>query len=260
MRPSSIPNDKTLNLWYGLGELYAGTREDGRRASALGFAVVCASAALVLLSAPIFGTRWVGPFAAVIPMLAGLLAGAGSFGRRRLWFSRKRNTLRRALVQEGLDADRPAAYNLAAYYDAQLILMRCEYEFLASRGTKKAARSARLFELSFGFTPEDPFECGPLSVAPDAEEMRSLRERWEGRIAARRALEEAPPPLGLWEDAHYRVFPREMTVARELATRSAYLKISCDLFRERRGRGRVPEGIRRRAEQELKEYQALLRR
>ena len=188
--------------------------------------------------------------------------GGGDFAWRRLAFLGRREALRRALAERGFDADRPAADGLGAYYDAQLILLRSEYEFLRSRGRRRGLRSARLFEVSFGFTPEDGFECGPLNVVPDTPELRSLRERWEGRLAARRALEEVPPPLGVWEDANYRVFPREMTVPAELATRGAYLEISCGLFRERYGRQwarRAPEELRRRAERDLKEYRAIVR-
>ncbi len=225
----------------------------------LGFAVGTSVAALVLLSAPLFGTAWAGPLAPAIPILAGLLAGGGSFLWRRLRFFEKRNALKRALAKKWEDADRPTAGGLGAYYDAQLILLRSEYEFVRSRGTKRALRSARLFEASFGFTPEDRFECGPLNAAPGTLKMRELRERWDARLSARRALGEAQPSFGLREDVHYRVFPREMTVSVELATRSAYLKVSCDLFRKRYGRSPqgVPEDIRRRAEKDLREYRAL---
>jgi hypothetical protein len=219
-----------------------------------GFAVVCVAAALVLLSAPLFGTSWAGPLAPAIPVLAGLLAGSAYFGWRRFGFLKKRSILRRAFAEKGVDADRPTAEGLGAYYDAQLVLLRSEYEFLRSRGSKRALRSARLFEEAFGFTPEDTFECGPLNVHPDTETMLVLRERWEGRLAARRAFGREIPVLGLREDLAYRVFPREMTVPVEFATRRAYLQISCDLFRERYGHGRVPEDVRRRAEKDLREY------
>jgi hypothetical protein len=133
---------------------------------------------------------------------------------------------------------------------------------LRSLGTRRALLSARLLEASFGFTPEDGFECGPLNVAPDTPKMRDLRERWDVRLAAKRALGEASPPLGLWEDAHYRVFPREMTVPAELATRSAYLAISHGLLRKRYGKrlGTASEEVRRRAERDLREYRTLVRR
>ena len=147
--------------------------------------------------------------------------------------------------------------------DAQLILLRSEYEYLRLRGTGK---SARLFEQSFGFTPEDPFETGPLNVAPDTEGMGLLRERWERRLAARRQRGIEPPALGLREDSTYRVFPRAMTVPAELATRRAYLTISRGLLREgygrdpRKGLGPMPEALRRRVERDLDEYAALTRR
>lgn len=261
MRPSPTPDDEVFGLWYELGELYGRAGEDVRRAFTRGFAVVCVTAALVLLSAPLFGTLWAGPFAPAIPVLAGLLAGGGSFGWRRLGFFEKRKALRRALAQKGADADRPAAGGLDVYYDAQLILLRSEYEFLRSRGTKRALRSARLLEGSFGFTPEDQFECGPLNVRPDTPKARALRERWDARLAACRALGTAAPALGLREDLAYRVFPREMIVPQELATRRAYLAISYDLFRERyaRKRRQVPEDVRRRAEKDLREYRTLAR-
>ena len=263
MRSHPTPNSETSGLWYELGELYARAGQDARKASMQGFAVVCVTAALVLLSAPLFGTSWAGPLAPAIPVLAGLLAGGGSFGWQRFRFLKKRNALRQALSEKGADADRPTAEGLDVYYDVQLVLLRSEYEFLRSRGSQRALRSARLFEEAFGFTPEDPFECGPLNVHPDTEVMRSLRERWDTRLAARRALGRGVPTLGLREDLAYRVFPREMTMLQELAMRSSYLAISCDLFRERYGRRqaqRIPEDVRRRAEKDLREYKALVRK
>ncbi|HKZ26690.1 MAG TPA: hypothetical protein VJ086_02200 [Rubrobacteraceae bacterium] len=260
MRPSPTPDEEeTLGLWYDLGGLYARAGEGVRRSVRGGFVAVFVAAVLVLVSAPLFGTSWAGPFAAVIPVVAGLLSGGGSLGWRRLGFARRRNVLRQALAKRGEDAGRPTAEGLRAYYDAQLILLRCEYEFLRSRGTKRALLSANLFEASFGFTPEDGFECGPLNVAPDTREMQELRGRWESRLSGRRALGESSPVLGLREDYHYRVFPREMTVPAELATRGAYLEISCGLLRERYGkRPEAASGeIRQRAERDLREYTAI---
>jgi hypothetical protein len=48
--------DETFVLWYELGNLYEGAANDARRAFEWGFAVVCVSTALVLLSAHLFGT------------------------------------------------------------------------------------------------------------------------------------------------------------------------------------------------------------
>jgi len=229
----------------------------------LGFTVVCVVGALVLLSVPLFGTGWAGPFAPAIPVAAGLLAGGGMFLRQRTRLRRRAGVLRRMLAERGADAERPAREGLGVYYDAQLILLRSEYEYLRLRGADK---SARLFEQSFGFTPEDAFETGPLNVAPDAEEMRLLRERWERRLAARRQRGMEPPALGLREDLAYGVFPREMTVPAELATRRGYLAISRELLRERYGRdprrrvGPMPEVLRRRVERDLDEYASLTRR
>ncbi|MDQ4105795.1 MAG: hypothetical protein M3157_01285, partial [Actinomycetota bacterium] len=124
-------------------------------------------------------------------------------------------------------------------------------------------KTARLFEACFGFTPEDEFETGPLNVSPDGDGMRLLRERWERRISSRRELEMEPPELGLREDLAYRVFPREMTVPVELATRAAYLEISCELLRRRYGRdplkraASMPDELRQRIERDLRERAAL---
>lgn len=226
-----------------------------------GFAIGCLVGASVLLSAPIFGTSWAGPFAAAIPILAGLVFGVGLFGWRRARLIRQRDAMIRALAARNLDAGRPTLAGLGAYYDVQLVLLRSEYEFLRSRRTKRALRSARLLEDVFGFTPEDSFETGPLNVTPDTREMRALRERWEGRLASRRAPGQGPPEMGLREDLAYRVFPREMNVPIELATRSAYLEISCNLLRERYGKGgMLPEHVRGRAEKDLREYRALTRK
>lgn len=260
VHPARTPEEETLALWYELGRLYSGAG-GGHGATKLGFTVVCVAGALVLLSAPLFGTAWAGPFAPAIPVAAGLLSGGGLFLWERARLRRRVGALRRMLAKRGLDAERPAREGLGAYYDVQLILLRSEYEHLLLRGAQK---TARLFEESFGFTPEDPFETGPLNVAPDTEGMRLLRERWERRLAMRRELGVEPPALGLREDRAYRVFPREMTVPVELATRRAYLNISRELLIERYGRGLqeggMPEALRRRVERDLGEYAALTER
>ena len=259
-RTSAAPDGEALALWYELGRLYSGSAGGGQRATKLGFTVVCFVAALVLLSAPVFGTGWAGPFAPGIPVVAGLLAGGGLYLRQRSRFRGRVGAVQEGLKARGLDAGRPAREGLGAYYDAQLVLLRSEYEYLQRRGAGKACR---LFEESFGFTPEDPFETGPLNVVPDTEGLRSLRERWERRLAARRERGMEPPVLGAREDAAYRVFPREMTVPVELSVRRAYLEISHRLLVERYGRdprkklGSVPKGLRHRAERDLREYAAL---
>jgi hypothetical protein len=263
VHPARTPDEKVLALWYELGHLYSGAGGGGQRATKLGFTVVCLVGALVLLSAPLFGTAWAGPFAPAMPVAAGLLSGGGLFYRERLRLRRRAGVLRQRLAERGLDVERPAREGLGAYYDAQLLLLRSEYEYLRLRGADK---TARLFEESFGFTAEDPFETGPLNVAPDTEEMRLLRERWERRIAMRRERGMEPPALGLREDLAYRVFPREMTVPVELATRRAYLTISRELLLKRFGRDPrekedcMPEAIRYRVERDLSEYAALTRK
>ena len=255
-RTSPTPDEETLALWYALGLAYSEAGGAGRRAWKLGLTVICAVGALVLLSAPVFGTAWAGPLAPVIPVAAGLVSGGGVFSWGRLRLRKRVGGLRRALGERGLDASRPARDGLSAYYDAQLVLLRSEYEYLLTRGARK---SARLFEDSFGFTPEDAFEVGPLSVLPDTEGLRTLRERWEARIGSRTRRGVEPPEVGLREDAAYRVFPREMTVPAELSARRAYLEISTRLLSERHGAS-VPEPLRRRAERDRREYEALVRK
>ncbi len=259
MHQGRTPDDEALALWYELGSLYAGAG-GGHRATKLGFTVVCVAGALVLLSAPLFGTTWVGPFAPAIPAAAGLLSGGGMYFGERSRLRRRVGIVRRRLATRGLDAERPTRDGLGVYYDAQLILLRSEYEYLRLRG---AGKTVHIFERSFGFTPEDSFETGPLNVAPDTEEMRLLRERWERRLAGIRQRGMEPPAMGLREDLAYRVFPREMTVPAELATRRAYLTISRDLLRKRYGRDprkKVGPVLRRRVERDLDEYAALTKR
>jgi hypothetical protein len=262
-RPRTPTEEETIALWYELGRLYSETGGGGHRATKLGFTVVCATGALVLLSVPLFGTAWAGPFAVAIPVAAGLLSGGGLFLRQQSRLRRRAGVLRTRLAERGLDAGRPARDGLSAYYDAQLVFLRSEYEYLRARGAQNAAR---LFEESFGFTPEDQFETGPLNVAPDTAKMRALRERWERRISARRQRGMEPPALGPRDDLAYRVFPREMTVPVELSMRRAYLGISHRLIVERYGGDQdagfhlVPEDLRRRIERDLEEYEALLRK
>ena len=212
----------------------------------------------MLLSAPVFGTAWAGPFAAAIPVAAGLLSGGGLFLRQRSRLRRRTDAVRTRLAERGLDAGRPARDGLGAYYDAQLVLLRSEYEYLLVRGAGKAAR---LLETTFGFTPEDPFETGPLNVAPDTPEMLELRGRWERRIHSRKQHGMEPPAMGPREEITYRVFPREMTVPAELSMRRAYLDISRRLILERYGNQphHVPEAFQQRVERDLREYEALSR-
>lgn len=260
-------------LWYELGRRYSEAEGSSNRSTMLGFTVTCIIGALVLLSGFFFGTEWAGTTpgaaplpalgAATIPVAAGLLSGGGLFLWERARALRQSGILRDALTRTGADVGRPARDGLHTYYDAQLILLRSEYEFLRLAGSGKPAR---LFEESFGFTPEDRFETGPLNVSPDGESMRKLRERWERRISTRRDLGLEPPELGLREDLSHRVFPREMTVPVELATRAAYLEISCDLLRKRYGRdphdraSSMPKELRRRIERDLGERAALTRK
>ena len=243
-RTPAAENAESLALWYELGRLYRAAGGGAQRATKLGFTIVCATGALVLLSAPVFGTAWAGPFAAAIPV------------RRRTAAVRTR------LAERGLDADRPARDGLGAYYDAQLVLLRSEYEYLLARGAGKAAR---LFETTFGFTPEDSFETGPLNVGPDTPETLELRGRWERRIRSREQHGMEPPALGPREELAYRVFPKEMTVPAELSIRRAYLEISRRLILDRYGpdpENRLhlsSEALRRRIERDLREYESLSR-
>jgi len=261
-RTPAAENRESLELWYELERLYRESGGGGQRATKLGFTTVCATGALVLLSAPVFGTAWAGPFAAAIPVAAGMLSGGGLFLRQRSKLRRRTVAVRTRLEERGLDAGCPARDGLGAYYDAQLILLRSEYEYLLVRGAGKAAS---LFEETFGFTPEDSFETGPLNVAPDTPEILELRGRWERRIHSREQRGIEPPALGPREEISYRVFPREMTVPAELSMRRAYLGISRRLILERYGPDPgdqshlMPETLRRRVERDLREYGALSR-
>lgn len=256
---SSPTSDDALGLWYALGRLYDGAAGRGRRATMAGFATACLVGATVLLSAPLVGTSWAGAYAAAIPVVAGLVLGGGLFGWGLAGFSRRRDALGHALGARGHDAARPTLGGLAAYYDVQLVLLRSEYEFLGERRGRRASRSARLLEETFGFSPEDAFETGPLNVAPDTRAMQELRGRWEARLAARRGTR-IPPRIGSREDAAYRILPREMDVLEELEMRAAYLRISCDLLRGRygkKGASSLPVDLRRRAERDVREYRAV---
>lgn len=268
MKPDRTSDREALELWYELGRLYSDSEGATNRATMLGFTVVCVAGALVLLSGYFFGTGWAEPTmrrafgAALLPVVIGVLGGAVVFGRERLKLRRKREMLHQALAEKGKDAERPTRDGLHAYYDAQLILLRSEYELLLLRGSK---RTARFFEETFGFMSEDHFETGPLNVTPDGESLSRLRVLWEHRISMRRERGLEPPALGIREDSNYRVFPREMTVPAELATRNAYLEISCDLIKQRYGKnplenGSVPTRLRRRVERDLGEQAALTRK
>lgn len=258
MQTSPTPDD-ALGLWYALGRLYDGAAGWGRRATMAGFVAACMVGASVLLAAPVVGTSWAGPYAAAIPVASGLVLGGGLFGWRLAGFWRRRGALDRALVARGLDAERPTLGGLGAYYDVQLVLLRSGYEYSKDRRGRRARRSARLLEETFGFTPEDPFETGPLNVSPDTRAMLALRERWESRLAAGRKPG-GPPRVGYREDVTYRIFPREMDVLEELEMRAAYLRISCVLLRERygkKGTSSLPDNLRRRAERDVREYRAV---
>lgn len=259
-------------MWYALGRLYARAGGRGWSATRVGVTVVCVTGALVLLSAPVFGTGWIrsapGPLVALpvlLPVVAGLLAGGSPLLYNRFRTLGKQRTLRRALEAEGEDPRRPTLDGLGLYYDEQLILLRSEYEALRHTPGRRARRKGLMMELTFGFAPEDPFESGPLNARPDTPRVRALRSLWESRLSVQLQEGEGPPELGLGEDLAYRVFPREMTVPAELATRAAYVEISCDLMFRRYGpdpvlaleRLEASAELRRRAERDLAEYERL---
>lgn len=247
------PDVEAIQLWYDLSRLYSRAASTRGRSARLGFTVTLVSGALVLLSALFFGTTWAGAFAPLIPLVGGFASGFGMFIMERAAMRRRESSIANALSGFGFDAGRPGANGLGAYYDAQLVLLRCEYEYLLEKG---AGRSVRLFEDSFGFTPADDFEAGPLSVLPDTPEIATLRERWERRMDFRG---ERAPEVGLREERAYRFYPREMTIGTERAMREAYLTISLGMARRRYGgrSGSTPEELRPRMEREADEYRRL---
>ena len=269
MQSARTSDRETLELWYELGRLYSSSGGTTNRATMLGFTVVCVTGALVLLSGYFLGPDPTSPTirvavgATLLPVVVGVLGGAVVFGRTRSRFRKRREVLRRALAEKGEDAERPTRNGLHAYYDAQLVLLRSEYEYLRLRGSKKAAR---IFEETFGFTTDDGFETGPLNATPDSEGLHRLRERWEHRNATRRDHGFEPPALGVRQDAAYEFFPREMTVPVELAARNAYLTISYDLIKRRYGKNplgkadSLPVLLRRRIKRDLGELAALTRK
>lgn len=268
------PREEAASLWYALGRLYARAGGRGWPATRVGITAVCVAGALVLLSAPLLGTGWAraapGPLVTLpvlLPVVAGLLAGGGPLLYNRLRTLSRQRTLRRALEAEGEDPGRPSLDGLGLYYDEQLILLRSEYEVLRHTPGDRARSKGLMMELTFGFAPEDPFESGPLNVLPDSPQARNLRGLWESRLSEQLEDGEGPPELGLGDDLAYRVFPREMTAAAELATRAAYVEISCDLMFRRYGTdplGRFRElgveaEVYRRAGRDLAEYERLSR-
>jgi hypothetical protein len=269
---TSGPEEEAIRLWYALGRLYARAGGRGWPATRVGITVVCVTGSLVLLSAPLFGTGWVesapGPLVALpvlLPVVAGLLAGGLPLLYNRLRTLSRQRTLRRALEAEGEDPGRPTLDGLDLYYDEQLILLRSEYEALRHTPGDRARSKGLMMELAFGFAPEDPFECGPLNVRPGSSRVRALRGLWESRLRLQLEDGEGPPALDLGDDLSYRVFPREMTAAAELATRAAYLEISRDLMFRRHGaeplrkleRNGGRGELYRRAEREFVEYERL---
>lgn len=264
--------EETARLWYALGRVYANAGGRGWPATRVGVTAVCVAGALVLLSAPLFGTAWVGdapgPLVAlpvIFPVFAGLLAGGAPLIYNRLRTLAAQRNLRRALEAEGEDPRRPTLDGLDLYYDEQLILLRSEYEALRHTPGDRARRKGLMMELTFGFAPEDPFESGPLNVLPDSARTKALRGLWDSRLLMQLEDGEGPPALNTGDDLAYRVFPREMTVPAELATRAAYLEISRDLMVRRYGndpllrlaRLEVPTEVYERARRDLAEYERL---
>src|SRR5919199_3856869 len=97
-RTSTVTDEETLALWYELARVYAESGGGAQRATKLGFTIVCAVGALVLLSAPLIGTTWAGPFAAVIPVAAGLICGGALFLGQRSRLRRRTEVLRARLA------------------------------------------------------------------------------------------------------------------------------------------------------------------
>jgi hypothetical protein len=201
----------------------------------------------------------------IFPVFAGLLAGGVPLLYNRLRTLAAQRNLRRALEAEGEDPRRPTLDGLDLYYDEQLILLRSEYEALRHTPGDRARRKGLMMELTFGFAPEDPFESGPLNVLPDSARTKALRGLWDSRLLMQLEDGEGPPALHTGDDLAYRVFPREMTVPAELATRAAYLEISRDLLVRRYGNEplrrlaqlEVPTEVYQRARRDLAEYERL---
>lgn len=240
-----------------------------KRATMASFTVVCAVGVLVLLSGYYFGTAWVpgtvmgAVGAAVLPVVVGVVSGAMHFGWERVKINTEHERLSHTLSDKGEDSKRPTRNGLYAYHDAQLVRLRSDYELLLQQGSKT---TARLFADTFGFTPEDGFETGPLGVTPGSESLRLVREQWERRISMRRKRDIAQPALGVWEDSQYGVFPRRMTTSAELETRQSYLKVSSDRIKSRHGKNPLaqdegaPSELRKRIERDLGERAALTRK
>jgi len=268
------PDGEAIRLWYALGRVYAAAGGRGWPATRVGVTAVCVTGALVLLSAPLFGTGWVSSAPGVLvalpvllPVVAGVISGGLPLLYNRARTLTRQRALRRALEAEGEDPRRPTLDGLGLYYDEQLILLRSEYEALRHTPGNRARRKGFMLELTFGFAPEDPFESGPLNVSPGSTRVLALREAWEERLRLQLEDGEGPPELGFGDDLAYRVFPREMTAAAELATRAAYLEISRDLMLRRYGmeplsrleKLGLPEEVRRRAGRDLAEHERVVR-
>lgn len=261
LSPGTSGADGRLELWHELDRLSVRARGGGFRVYAAGLAAACVSGSGVLTSGYFFGTAWAGSWAAAIPVGVGLVAGAAVYAAERLRTTRRVGSLRRALAAAGDDPDRPTASGLGMYYDPQLILLRSEYELVRERGARSAAR---FFEDTFGFTPEDGFETGPLNVTPESEALRGLRRRWEGRLALRREIA-GQPAVSFRRAVDHQLYPKEMTVPAELAVRQAYLEISRRMLRARYGNDRerweeiLSGDLYRRAVRDLRELEEITR-
>lgn len=125
------PDEDAVVLWYEMGRVYANAGGRGWPTVRVGVTAVCIVGALVLLSALLVGTGWVGdapgPLVALpvlVPFAAGLLVGGLPLAYNRLRTFGRQRALRTALEAAGEDPRRPTLDGIGLYYDDQLILLR----------------------------------------------------------------------------------------------------------------------------------------
>jgi hypothetical protein len=180
----------------------------------VGFVVWVALTSAVTVVYNLFGERSVAGQGVAVPasayyatMLLSLGVAVGGFVFW-IWRSRKNYaSFVRVLRRGGIDHERPTARGLRVYSDEQLLALRSRYEHL------RDGRLKRLFEEAFGFSGDDDFSLGPLSVLPRTFEMGVLRMGWEANLLL---AGDRRPAIGWWTESRHGLLPRRTDGVRRL--------------------------------------------
>ncbi len=213
----------------------------------VGFTAFIALTSATVLAYNVFGEKAVEGQGVLVPhaafyttMIVSVVIVVLGYAAWLLKSLRSYNAFAKMLRRGGLDPERPTSGGLRAYSDEQLLALRSRYDSL------KKADIRELFEATFGFSDDDSFFLGPLSILPRTFEMDALRVEWETNLLL--APEGSQPAISWWREARHALLPRQTNRLRRLLYARRYTQASVRELKRRYGyrvdhwHQTVPEG------------------